>query len=455
MSDANNEVTAASDDSGADHGSYSAAGQTPGDPAASAETAADTAPDLANPGRADRRPRLSRRARSIALITVGAIVVSGGVASWAVYNKPELRLVRAIKTTTAQKNMDLTLSFQATAEFLRAMNQGKPLFSAADAPLAGIKTDDDVARAIGNIHLHLRSSSTDMKDPQMMWALQYGSADALAVTLINRRVYLRTQAQELPNQTPALFTQTQFNQVLESLKQPLGPQFADYVDAAQRDVLRKIIDFAQGQTLFFSLAPDTELGKWWDTTVVAQSTAKNPSVSGVQKQISALGTRIQSQLRKVASVKDLADDATGDRMRISINVATLVKLNSSQILDLAAGVSGLPDGGGDFDRAQATKELNAWLAEASLKSFSTDVWIKDNRFRRVEVDMANVLASSLPKKVKVAARGAVMRMDLDDIAVTAPADAVEFTESDIKNAGGLLGGLFMGGLASSQPERTF
>ena len=100
----------------------------------------------ANPAPRAKR-RFSKRARLIALVTAGAVVVSAGAAGWAIYNKPELRLVRAIKATTAQKNMDLNLSFQATPAFLRAMNEGKPLFDASDAPLPGIKSE------IGRAHV--------------------------------------------------------------------------------------------------------------------------------------------------------------------------------------------------------------------------------------------------------------------------------------------------------------
>ncbi|MBU6213643.1 MAG: hypothetical protein KGP01_04280 [Actinomycetales bacterium] len=400
----------------------------------------------ADPATPTRR-RFTRRARLIALATAGAVVISGGAASWAIYNKPELRLVRAIKATSAQKNMDVNLSFQATPAFLRAMNQGKPLFQASDAPLAGIKTDADVAQAIGNIHLRVRSSSTDIKDPSVMVALQYGSADALAVTLTGRRLYIRTQAEDLPGQSPALFTAAQFKQVLDGLKQPLGPEFADYINADQRAVLTKLIDFVQGRTLFLSLAKGTDLGKWWDSTVVAQTSSKDPSASAVQKQMAALGTRMQGQLRDVAKVKDLADDAAGDRMRITIDIATLVRLNKTQILDLAQSLSGLGGSGADFDRAAAIQELNAWLAKPTLATFSADVWVKNGRFHRFEFDMSDVIAASMAKKPKVERGAAVVRMDMDDIPVTAPADATEFTPADIQNAGGLLGGLFMGGLA--------
>ena len=432
----------ASDTASAESGAVDATAAEAGDSsAAQAGPAAGSAPRA--------RRRFTKRARLIALATAGAVVASAGAASWAIYNKPELRLVRAIKATTAQKNMDVNLSFQATPAFLRAMNEGKPLFQASDSPLAGIKTDADVAQAIGNIHLHVRSSSTDIKDPSVMFALQYGSADALAVTVTGRKLYIRTQAKDLPGQSPSLFTAAQFTQVLDGLKQPLGPQFADYINAEQRSVLTKLIDFVEGRTLFLSLAKGTELGTWWDKTVVAQSSSAKPGASALQKDIAALGKRMQGQLRNVAKVQDLSDDPTGDRMRVNVDIAALVKLNKAQILDLAESISGLGDAGADFDRGQALKELNTWLAKPTLSTFSTDVWVKDGRFRRFEFDMSDVMASAMPKKPKVEPRGAVVRMDMDDIAVTAPADATEFTPADIQNAGGLLGGLFMGGLAGS------
>lgn len=394
------------------------------------------------------RRRFSRRARIIAVATSVALLASGGVASWAIYNKPELRLVRAIKATTSQKNVDVNFSFQATSAFLRAMNKGKPLLEGSSAPFAGIKTDDDVAKAIGNIHLHLRSSSTDIKNPRMMFALGYGAADVLALTLIDRKLYLHTQAKRLPGQKPALFTDSQFNQAMAALKTPLGPEFADYITKAQADVLRKLLSFAEGQTLFLSFAKGTELGKWWDTTVASPSKNNDTSVSEVQKKVIALAQRIREQLRDVAKVKDLPNDAAGDRMRITFDIASLVKLNKTQIIDILESVSGVGGSDEKFIRAEAVKELDTWLAKPTLSTFSTDVWVNEGRFSRFEFDISEAMAASIEGKPKVEPRGAVVRMDMGDAAVTAPSDAKEFTPADIENAGGLLGGLFLGGLSA-------
>ena len=424
--------------------------QNPDEGLASAEPSHDSdmhAAGLTDTSKPPRR-RFSRRARVIAVATTGAVLASAGVASWAIYNKPELRLVRAIKATTSQKNLDVNLSFQTTAAFLRAMNEGRPLLANASVSLPGIKTEDDVAKAIGNIHVHVRSSSTDIKNPSMMWAVQYGTADILALTMINRKLYIRTQAKDLSSQTPALFTSAQFNQVLAGLKTPLGPEYAAYITKAQRDVLSKVVSFAEGRTLYLSFAPGTQFGKWWDTTVAPSSRPKDASVAEVQKRVSALAQRIRDQLRDVAKVLDLPDDSVGDRMRITFDIATLVKLNKTQIVDIAESVSRIGGSDPGFNRAQTMKDINTWLAKPTLSTFSTDVWLQGGRFHRFEFDISDAMAASMSSKPKVAPRGAVVRMDMGDVAVTTPTDAIEFTSADLGNAGGLLGGLVFGGLAA-------
>ena len=397
-----------------------------------------TPPDAAAATSTRRWSRWSTRRKVTAAATAMSIVLGGSVAGWAVYNRPELRLVRAIQGTTQQKDFDVNLSMQMTPAFVTRLNHGKTDFAGT---LPSIRTASDAAKALSQIRMHIASSGKDLKYPAVQVGIKYGEHDVLALTVLNRKFYLQTQAKTLASETPQLFTQQQFDQILAQVKMPLSPENAAFITDAQRSLFTKALDLINGQALYVSFAPGTKLGSWWDKNVTDPKSTKSPDIQQLQKKLTAFLASVRKQLRTVATVQDLSDDAAGDRMRVTLDIATLLKSNRQALLDIASAAAEV--GSTKVDNSTQGKELDAAIKQLPVKKLSFDAWVKDNHFSRMEFDITALMDGG----TKLSPRSAVMRMDVSDAPVTAPTPAVEFTNKDINSIGDLVGGLFMGALS--------
>lgn len=340
----------------------------------------------------------------IASVVAGVLVVAGVVGVTAFKAKPEIRLVTALSNLFGDKNVEMGFSVQMTPEFMNAMGMTDADVASMGRP--GITTVTEAATALGLMELrisNLDESSTDEKLSSRI-QLAYGSKSVIDLSLIDRVLYLSTDAKTMPEQSPQLITQTEVDGVMSALNMyaSMAPQLSGAINAITSGTPVSV-NFEKGSLL--GDAFDEYMKSTEDTALSSKFLDEFKDANG-------------SALRNSATVLSKGSDETGDIFILSIDLSKYVSEMKTPIKKL------IRENLSAFGTTPTNADLNAAVKELKGKSLDIKTWLDGDNLVRLEVDLTQFVAEDK----NLNAWSASIRMNIGDANIVAPADAYDITQ---------------------------
>jgi hypothetical protein len=340
----------------------------------------------------------------ISSVVAGALVIAGVVGVTAFKAKPEIRLVTALSNLFGDKNVEMGFSVQMTPEFMNAMGMTDADVASMGRP--GIANVSDAATALGLMELrisNLDESSTDEKLSSRV-QLAYGSKSVIDLTLIDRVLYLSTDAMTLPEQSPQLITQSEVDGVMSALSMyaSLAPQLSDAINA-----------LTSGAPVSVNFEKGTTLGDAFDEYI--KSTEESALSS---KFLDDFKDANGTALRNSATVLSKGSDETGDIFILSIDLSKYVSEMKTPIKKL------IKENLSVFGTTPTDADLDTAVKELKGKSLDIKTWLDGDNLVRLEIDLTQFVASDK----NLNAWSAAIRMNIGDANIVKPADAYDITE---------------------------
>lgn len=340
----------------------------------------------------------------IASVVAGVLVVAGVVGVTAFKAKPEIRLVTALSNLFGDKNVEMGFSVQMTPEFMNAMGMTDADVASMGRP--GITTVSEAATALGLMELrisNLDESSTDEKLSSRI-QLAYGSKSVIDLSLIDRVLYLSTDAKTMPEQSPQLITQTEVDGVMSALNMyaSMAPQLSGAINA-----------ITSGTPVSINFEKGSLLGDAFDEYM---KSSEDSALSS--KFLDEFKDANGNALRNSATVLSKGSDETGDIFILSIDLAKYVSEMKTPIKKL------IKENLSAFGTTPTDADLNAAIKELKGKSLDIKTWLDGDNLVRLEVDLTQFVAEDK----NLNAWSASIRMNIGDANIVAPADAYDITD---------------------------
>lgn len=342
----------------------------------------------------------------IASVVSGAIVIAGVVGVTAFKAKPEIRLVTALSNLFGDKNVEMGFSVQMTPEFMLAT--GMTDADVAEMGRPGITTVSDAATALGLMELRISNfdeSSTDDKLSSRL-ELAYGDQSVIDLTLIDRVLYLSTDAATLPQQSPQLVTQDEVDGVMSALSMysMMAPQLSGAIEA-----------LTTGEAVSLNFEKGSALGDAFDQYL---DSTKDSALSS--NTLDEFKTANGNALRNSASVLSKGSDETGDVFILSIDIYEYLKQMETPLMDLAKNqldILGTPI-------PNESKKYLKQIKQFKGKSLNIKTWLDGDNLVRLEVD----LTQFIDEAKGLDAWSAAIRMNIGEANIVAPTNSYDITE---------------------------
>lgn len=352
---------------------------------------------------ATKKP-FNKKKAIISSVVAGALLIAGVVGVTAFKAKPEIRLVTALSNLFGDKNVEMGFSVQMTPEFMSAMGMTDADVASMGRP--GITTVSDAATALGLMELRISNLDESSSDDKLSSRLQlaYGSKSVLDMTLIDRVLYMSTDAMTLPEQSPQLITQSEADEVMStlSLYSSMAPQMSGAINA-----------LTSGSPVSINFEKGTTLGDAFDEF---NKTNEESAVSS--KFLDEFKDANGTALRNSATVLSKGSDQVGDIFILSIDLASYFSEMKTPIKKFfKENLSVLGASPTNADLNEAVKELKG-------KTLDIKTWLDGDNLVRLEIDLTQFVAADK----NLNAWSAAIRMNIGDANIVKPADAYDITQ---------------------------
>ena len=342
----------------------------------------------------------------IASVVAGALIVVGAVGVTAFKSRPDVRLVTALSNLFGDKNVEMGFSVQMSPEFMTAM--GMTDADVLEMGRPGITTVTDAATALGLMELRIASLDESSSDDKLSSRMQlaYGEKSIMDLTLIDRVLYLSTDAMTMPEQSPQLVSQEEVDGVMSALSfySSMAPQISGALEA-----------LTGGQAISLNFEKGTALGDAFDEYI--KSTEDSAMSSKVLDQLKDANG---SALRDSATVLSKGKDNTGDIFVLSIDTYKYLKAMKGPILELAK--SQLDVLGTDL--SGESKEFMQGIKEFKGKTLDIKTWLDGDNLVRLEIDLTQFVAADQGLN----AWSAAIRMNISEANIVAPSNPYDITQ---------------------------
>lgn len=354
---------------------------------------------------ATKKPFNKKRAM-IASVVAGAIVVAGVVGVTAFRARPDVRLVTALSNLFGDKDVEMGFSVQMTAEFMTEMGMTDSDVAAMGRP--GITTVNDAATALGLMELRVATFDESPTDDKLASALSlaYGDQSVLDLTLIDRVLYMSTDAMTLPEQSPQLVTQEEVDGVMSALSMysAMAPQLAGPINA-----------LTTGEAVAINFEKGSTLGDAFDEYI--KSTEDSAMSS---KALEELREANGTALRNSATVISKGSDSTGDIFILSIDIYEYLKAMKKPVLNLAKSQMDVLG----TDVSSSSKEFMKSISEFKGKTLDIKTWLDGDNLVRLEIDLTQFIEEAKGMN----SWSAAIRINIGDANIVAPENYYDMTQ---------------------------
>ncbi|MEN9692909.1 MAG: hypothetical protein RLZZ330_553 [Actinomycetota bacterium] len=348
----------------------------------------------------------------IASVVAGALVVGGVIGVNAFREKPEIRLAAAFSNLFNDKDLSVGFSMEMTPEFLAANGMTDSQVQELGRP--GIQNLEDAAKALSIMELRVsnidESTSDDKRSLEFQFLYKWKSV--IDLSLIDRTLFLSTDALILPKQKPQIITQEEIDSAISALQMyaSFAPQLSGAIDA-----------LTSNKALALRFDKGTPLGDAFDEFVKnSDQTTINTKVLDEFKSANTTAIRNSASI----SVADKADPYSGSEgglsLILSIDLYKYMKEMEKPLTDLAK--EQLDVLGTDFSGTSKKylKEIKA------LKGKTLDLIVSmnfKNELTQIAFDLSTIYPDLNIKKWDV-----LFRINFYDADIEAPTDYYDLTD---------------------------
>jgi hypothetical protein len=319
--------------------------------------------------------------RALTSAVVSALVLTGCGSSEKA--SPRVAVRDAIKTTTSQKEGTFTLTVAGSEADLNAVfNQGQPLSDEDRQGLALLRNGHiAVSTAEGKFGLDIKAGDLD---------------HAFELRYVDKKLYARVDVAGLAKLFGA--SPDEINQMIQGMSSQQGFEFLGA--AAKGKWL--VADFSALKNIFEGLGKQFGL----DSGAAGETQGSTATSSAPTGQFQTLKDALGKAMSEDVTFEELKSDAVGDHYLAKVASMRAFYAKLRPIFEQHAGTFGH-----DLPGADAVPD----------KPGALDVWVKDGRVSRVELDMAQFEPAPPAGAGRVA-----LRVDISKDAPTlaAPSDAV-------------------------------
>ena len=346
----------------------------------------------------------------IASAVAGALVIAGVVGVNAFRNKPEIRLASAFANLFNDKDISVGVTVHMTPEFLASNGMTDAQVQAMGRP--GIATVEDASKALGLMEIRVDNYDLSSSDDKLSSEFQilYGDKAVIDLSLIDRVLFLSTDAMTLPEQSPQLVTQEEIDGVMSALQMyaSFAPQLSGAIDA-----------LTTNKAVALRFDKGTPLGDAFDEYL------KNSQDTGLNTQfIEDFKDANTEALKQSATVTVVKNDAASSQgittLDLSIDLYKYMKAMKKPLQDLAK--EQLSVLGSDI--SGSSKEYLAGIKELKGKTLDLRTWINgSNEFSRIDIDLSGLSSDLNADKWDV-----VIRMHFNPSNIEVPTNYYDLTD---------------------------
>lgn len=347
----------------------------------------------------------------IASVVAGALVIAGVVGVNAFRNKPEIRLAAAFSNLFNDKDISVGFSMEMTPEFLAA--NGMTDTEVQEFGRTGIQTLEDAAKALSIMELRVSSIDESTSDDKRSLEIQflYKWKSVIDLSLIDRTLFLSTDALNLPKQMPQIVTQEEIDSAMSALQMyaSFAPQLSGAIDA-----------LTTNKALALRFDKGTPLGDAFDEFVKnSDQTTINSKVFDEFKSANTTAIRNSASI-SVAKTEAYSGSEGSLSLILSIDLYKYMKEMEKPLTDLAK--EQLDVLGTDFSGTSKKylKEIKA------LKGNTLDLLVSmnfKNDLTQIAFDLSTIYPDLNLKKWDV-----LFRINFYDADIEAPTDYYDLTD---------------------------
>jgi len=305
-----------------------------------------------------KKPRFNK------VIALGAIFLLLAVASAsALLNKvsPVIELVNAYKNTIVTPNNDISYTFNIHASANEIMAMAKNSSSTINAQKVKDLVDESAKFSL----------VIQGKDKNSSLGLKYNGLDIVGISILDRVLYLHSDAYKIASQSQAPWTAVDINSLLDT--------FSNYYLDPQTDIT-PIKSFLDGEAFSYSFKPGTPAGKIYDDSVNKAKTAK------ANLPVSILPI-LEKAIKDNGSIKKINTTLMGDKIDLILDVPGFMKSMKPVFIDSEGlGYKFAKDTG--INSSNWDKEI-----QSLPKTLTINTWIKDGKISQVHLDLSSILFS--------------------------------------------------------------
>lgn len=334
-------------------------------------------------GNEPKAPNPKRRFQ-VAIIAVAIAVVAGSAFAYTVGSivAPSVEVYNAYSNLSSENSLNTNVSLNVSAQGLaKVFNLSDS--QVADAQIHKVKSLKDLSAVINKISINIQNQKTSNNLPKFKAGIQYGGLDLFGLAVIDRTLYLNTDAFNIAITDPtAPFTAEQVNGIPDlytSYMQSLGNQpSAD--DATILDDLRNMV---AGTPLSYTFVEGTSLGDAFDNAFKISSSKPNPTLDTERRNLEdSLGKAI---FKSSTLTKD-GSDSKGDRIDVTLDISKVYTLMQADFSSYAKDPAKYPD----LIKAKRYLDSISSLGQGS-NQLKASLWIKDNKFSQIRVYLASLV----------------------------------------------------------------
>ena len=325
-----------------------------------------------------------KRRFQIAIIAVALAVVAGSAFAYTVGSviAPSVEVYNAYSNLAKESSLNTNVSFNVSAQGLaKVFNLSDS--QVADAKIRNVKNLNDLSVVINKISLNVQNQKTSNNLPKVKAGIQYGGLDLFGFGLIDRTLYLDTDAFKIATtDSTAPFTAEQVNglpDLYTNYMQSLGAQpSAD--DATIIDDLRNMV---AGTPLSYTFTEGTSAGDAFDKVFKTSSKALNSTLTAEQK---ALEHSFGNAMLQSSTLVKNGSDTNGDRIDVTINMSNVYKLMQVDFDSYAKDPAKYPD----LSKLKTDLDGLSSLGEGQAKKLKVSLWIKGKQFSQIRIYLASL-----------------------------------------------------------------
>ena len=338
-------------------------------------------PEPINPGgEPDTLLMKSSKGKSKKYIAIGSVLlVLIAVGANALVSKvsPVLELINAYNNTLSNSNNDIsyTVKIHASAaginDLITSLNSTSVGDGIAHKSFDAQKMSDMMDKY--SLVIDTKRDKNPNKDSGVV-SLRYNGLDIIGLTILDRVLYLHSDAYKIGSQANAPWSADTLNSTIDSFSTYLG---------SDPSTLDSIKSFLNGEALSYNYQPGTTGGKIYDDYLSkAKNSISSKKGSSLPKEVLPL---VEKALENNGTISKASSGANGDELKLTLDTKGFMKEMAPVFLD--------PKGVGYKFANDSHLDEYGWnqFTNSLPKNLTLSTWVKNGLISEIRFDISSTL----------------------------------------------------------------